>query len=176
MKRSNIASQSAVASTSSITNATHIHASSIAIPNQSNVDHLISQLTLLSQRVSPFLDRDVVLTRSDDNDPTRIELEANDSSYGPIRRARIQSRLHVHFQDGKVDLRAYSQAQGGGASRGSELVNIKNLIRVPLYSEDAKECMLSERTTARVYPSDIGGDYGSWQQITSAMGWVYVGK
>lgn len=147
--------------------ATHVYASSIAVPVQSEIAHLETQLTSLSQRISPFLQRDVILSRIDDTDPYRIDLELNDSSFAPMRRARLQSRLHVRFQDGKVEMRVYSQAQG--ATKGADLVNIKSLVIAEIDSSQGND---DKSGNDDLLPPDIsaGGDH--WHQSTLAMGWV----
>lgn len=147
--------------------ATHVYASSIAVPIQSEIAHLETQLTLLSQRISPFLQRDVILSRIDDTDPYRIELESNDSSFAPIRRARLQSRLHIRFQNGKSEMRIYSQAQG--ATKGLDLVNIKSLVVAEIDSSQENH---NNSESDDLLPSEIsaGGDH--WHQLTLAMGWV----
>lgn len=158
--------------------ATHIHASSLAVPNQANLARLEAQLTSLSLRIAPFLQRDVVLSRIDDSNPYRVELEGGDSSYAPLRRARLYSRLHVRFQDGGAELRVYSQGQG--ASKGSDLVNIKNLTCTQLDSGHGNGADTVSNGDAggqyegegEVLPDEInaGGNY--WRQITLAIGWM----
>ena len=157
--------------------ATHIHASSIAVPSTSAIDQLESQLTSISKRVSPFLQRDVVLSRVDDNDPHRVELEANDSSYAPLRRARLQSRLVVRLQDSQAELRAYSQAQGsgGGTNRDSEIAKVKFLVCSQLEgdcSTSPSKTNEADSSEKRGMPREISGGQQAWQQVTSAMGWA----
>ncbi|UZJ51485.1 hypothetical protein CBS101457_000805 [Exobasidium rhododendri] len=173
--------------------ATHIYASSIAVPIQSNIAHLESRLNQLSQQISSFLQRDVVLSRIDDTNPQRVELEASDSSFAPIRRARVQSRLHVRFQNHKTDLRVYSQG-GSGAYKDSNLVNIRSLISVSLENGDAQEeddydnevndygedsngeaATLHQGIAAEqgeMLPDEIDAGRSHWRQITLAMGWI----
>lgn len=169
---------------------THVYASSLAVPLQSNLALLESQLTQLSQRISTFLQRDVVLSRIDDSNPSRVELEASDSSYAPIRRARVQSRLHVRFQNKKMELRVYSQG-GSGAYKDSDLVNIRSLTSTQLMEDGENEAVSgwdsddyddetgvspeqpkSEEKGGEVLPDEINAGGNHWRQITLAMGWV----
>lgn len=164
--------------------ATHVYASSLAIPIQSDLAHLQAKLTSLSQRISPLLQRDVILSRIDDTDPYRMELEANDSSFAPIQRARLQSRLHVRFENEKIEMRVYSQGQGAGASKGSDMVNIRSLIIAEVHSDGGKDQIAYSRRSEdmdatqkrsknlEILPNEInaGGDH--WHQITLAMGWM----
>jgi hypothetical protein len=170
-------------SNKAVQSATHVYASSLAIPIQSELAHLESRLTSLSQRISPLLQRDVILSRIDDTDPYRMELESNDSSFAPIQRARLQSRLHVRFESGKIEMRVYSQGQGAGANKSSDMVNIRSLVIAEVHTdqdENRTESLIrsdNDGTQKRkqydnILPSDInaGGDH--WHQITLAMGWV----
>jgi hypothetical protein len=182
-------------SSNSAPSATHVYASSLAVPIQSNLAHLESQLTSLSQRILPFLQRDVVLSRIDDTNPYRVELEAGDSSFAPIRRARIQSRLHVRFQNKKVELRVYAQG-GSGAYKDSDLVNVRSLTCIQLEDcedqdemwsdsdeEDKERIMRDSVATeaskrmrkgeqSEVLPDEINVGGNHWRQITLAMGWM----
>jgi hypothetical protein len=161
--------------------ATHIHASSLAVPIQSNLSHL----------------RDVILSRIDDTNPHRVELETNDSSYAPMRRARLQNRLNVRFKNKQVELRVYSQG-GSGANKDSDLVNIRSLTcttlhnddgsyeEVESYSDDDEEEEKSRAPTKQedptkavvrdeeedVLPEEINGGANHWRQITLALGWM----
>jgi hypothetical protein len=169
--------------------ATHIYASSLAVPTQSNIAHLESRLTQLSQQISHFLQRDVVLSRIDDANPQRLELEASDSSFAPIRRARLQSRLHVRMENSKTELRVYSQG-GSGAYKDSDLVNLRSLIVASLDTGDVQEeqnwqsndieINSDEKSSVKqtsneqveILPDEINAGRSNWRQITLAMGWM----
>lgn len=105
-----VTSSSATAAASSVT-VTHLYASSIAVPARSSLDALETQLLEKAEYIGPLLQRDVVMQRMDDLDEARMALEQADSSFGPMRRARVQSRLQMRLEDGKAEMRMYSQAQ-----------------------------------------------------------------
>lgn len=161
----NNASQDSNASSSSAPTATHMHASSIAILTGESLPKIESHFLERGRQQSSFLQRDLICKRLDDQDETRKVIEL-DSMYQPIRKARIQNRLHLRFEEGEIDLRLYSKPSG----KTIDYIDVHNLICVPL------ECQQESKAYAnhghvRGIPPELDAGANVWQQVIQAMGW-----
>lgn len=171
--------------------ATHLHAASIAVPDASIVERLESQLLQITQQSSPFLQRDVILHRTDELDEGRMEVEKSNSSYAPMRKARLQSNLHLRFEEQKVEMRVYSQTQGGsggtihslGGAIGAtgskyhppDYIRLRNLTCSLLHGDEVavgNYCESSTEDPNHSLPSSINAGSGIWKQVVATMGWT----
>lgn len=147
--------------------ATHILASAIALPPQTGLVRLQSQLTEMARQVTPFVQREVFCQRMDDEDETRKAVE-QDAMYAPIRRARLQSRLRLRFERSKVDLRLYSKPNG----KGLDSMDLYNLVCVPLECQSETTSQRKRASTAKdALLAEIDAGANEWKQIVRAMGW-----
>jgi hypothetical protein len=161
----NNASQDSNASSSSAPTATHMHASSIAILSEESLPKIESHFLERSRQQSSFLQRDLICKRLDDEDPTRKTIE-QDSMFQPIRKARIQNRLRIRFEQGEIDLRLYSKPSG----KTIDYIDVHNLISVPLECQQESKSYANHRHRKGI-PPEIDAGANVWQQVIQAMGW-----
>lgn len=99
-----------------------------------------------------------------------------DARFGPVRKARVQSRLRLRFEDHSIDMRLLAKPAG----KGPDFTDVYNLTIVPLFSSETqsqpKQGQMREGFDQTSLPAGLDTGENHWQQVIQSIGWTPQGN